>query len=365
MKKKIGESIAVLGSQSIGEILSAVLYEQKQEIVLISNPKKNEILGGSGLTVKFAGKERIFYYPNTQNYLPAIPKAIIIAAKSVELISILSNLNPKTLSGVPIICFISGISNYETIKNLYGKNVSFASSEIYQSSQDSNLIQILNENPSITIANNLPSERDKLIPLIEILKQGKIDVKVEKSVDILLFKELTFQSSISALSALSGLTASEFLKIPEYCKGLDLYLKECADIAEKSNIELNIEEITDKIRHLPSLYSPALKEDLSRGKNGELKSLIIDLLTAADNVKAKAEFIRNIYLMLKKRLDISVLPKNKKYEELLIAPAPNIEAKSKPEPKIEAKIEALKPKETPSPVLENSTEKWNFYNQIT
>lgn len=363
MKKKIGESIAVLGSQSIGEILSAVLYEQKQEIVLISNPKKNEILGGSGLTVKFADKERIFYYPNTQNYLTATPKAIIIAAKSVELISILSNLNPKTLSGVPIICFTGGISNYETIKNLYGKNVSFASSEIYQSSQDSNLIQILNENPSITIANNLPSERDKLIPLIEILKQGNIDVKVEKSVDILLFKELIFQSSLSALSALSGLTAAEFLKIPEYCKGLDLYLKECADIAEKSNIELNIEEITDKIRHLPAFYFPTLKEDLSRGKNGELKSLIIDLLTVADSVKAKAEFIRNIYLMLKKRLDISVLPKNKKYEELLIAPTSAIE----PEPKAssEPKIETSKQKEVPSPVLENSTEKWNFYNQIT
>jgi ketopantoate reductase len=285
--------IYILGGGNVGSYIATKLKNYGHKVIIISSHISNKILKTEGVNIyEEFSDNNINAVLNTSLKIEEEPSMLIIATKTNKLKLALTAINPKKLNKCPIIDFSIG-NNEQYLRNFFGySNISKAFLEGCISKNKYGKTQVLSCEPKIFIS---PANGFAHKEIYNILYSTGLTIRTITDKISAFWNLFTPYFIGSIITTLYNQKINNILENNKRKKITYACVEEIENLAKSEKIEINKQQIINKLHNISGEYTFPLHRDINIGKIGEsgIFQEIINEKTEKNKIKCK--IIKSIF----------------------------------------------------------------------
>lgn len=308
-----GASIAVVGSGTIGGLITGLFMRSGNKVSCFSSPSSCKRILAEGISVNSLVYDDFSFRPEIAYLIKKKPEIILITTRATHINIAMTALHKKRIDDSIIIVLTAGFEYLKNLKNDYGFSVSVGFVEPFEAyREDVNRIVHKAKKLKITVANDKTIEREKLEKVADRFKLAGIDFKVVDNVVDLIWLKMASLCAISLISGASREPFKQAIKDKKWFNIMEKIIWETLKVAKRENSNISYDDVIKIINDVPSNYKPPLLLDVEKGQIGEIDALASSIARLGDRYEILCPTI--------KKLVGDIIKNAPKYYEVRILP---------------------------------------------
>ena len=258
--------IYILGDTALAYFLAVKLTAAGNRIIIISHPKENTSLNTNGITVKEDYQlQKQHYRLETAHWLKEEPQALIIAASSSKIKSMLTCISKNKIKNTPVVSF-SHLKDPQFVSDILGVPVTQAYFDGWLRHHNQ-LVTAYGRAPEITLCCETNSETYKCME--KIFAETHINLQNNNLPLQAFWKYFSVYAPCSLITTASGKSIFEITKNKQLRNDLSALLKEAVQLVPNSLSSYDSEDLLKQIFNIPTNYIFPLAEQVSKHQTGD------------------------------------------------------------------------------------------------
>jgi 2-dehydropantoate 2-reductase len=279
----MSRTAAVLGPGAVGGALAVRLSLAGIHTICVAHEEAAGLIALAGLVVE-SRDGTLTARVEVSEQLARPVDLLLVTVKAPMLEEAIERIDPAAVSEGVVVPLLNGLEHMEPLRDRFGDRVAAGSISHYQAYR-AGRVQIIEATPSplITVASEtLP--RGDVENAAELLRQGKLDVRVGQNEKRVLWHKLARIAPLAAATAASGRTIGELRNDPAWRPRLQLGIAEACAVARADGVGLQASAQWAIIDEMADETTTSAARDVAAGRSSELDAILGAVLRAADRL---------------------------------------------------------------------------------
>jgi 2-dehydropantoate 2-reductase len=274
-------TVAVLGPGAVGGSIAVRLMLAGVHVVCVARPDTVGIIALSGLVVE-SRDGAVTARPEVAEQLERPVGLLLVTVKAPMLEDALERIDPDSVTEGVVLPLLNGLEHMEILRQRFPGRVAAGTISHFQAYR-AGRVQIIEATPSpiITMASEeLP--RGALDRVADILRLGRMEVRVGESERRVLWHKAARISALAAATAATGRSIGELRSDGEWRKRLRHAIAEACAVAEADGVPLRVTAQWDIIDQMADETTTSAARDVAAGRRSELDAILGSVLRVAE-----------------------------------------------------------------------------------
>jgi 2-dehydropantoate 2-reductase len=279
----MSDAVAILGPGAVGGSLAVRLANAGVRVVCVAHPEAAGLIALAGLVVE-SPEGTFTARPEVVEELARPVALVLVTVKAPGLDDAIGRIHPAAVSDGAVIPLLNGIEHMEALRARFGDRVGAGSISHYQAYR-AGRVQIIEATPSpvVTIASESLARAD-LERVADVLRKGRLDVRVGQSEKRVLWHKLARIAPLAAATAASSRTLGELRADPNWRPRLDGAIVETCAVATADGVSLQPAAQWSILDEMADETTTSAARDVAAGRRSELDAIVGSVLRAADRL---------------------------------------------------------------------------------
>ena len=280
----MNRTVAVLGPGAVGGSLAVRLSLAGVPVICVARPETVGIIALSGLVVETRG-ETMAARPEVAEELARPVGLLLVTVKAPALPEALELVDPAAVADGVVLPLLNGLEHLGPLRERFPGRVAAGSISHFQAYRAGGRVQIVEAMPSpiVTMASEeLP--RGDLERVADLLRQGRIEVRVGQSEKRVLWHKAARIAALAAATAATGRAIGELRSDGEWRARLEHAIAEACAVAEADGVQLRVAAQWEIIEEMADETTTSAARDVAAGRRSELDAILGSVLRAADRL---------------------------------------------------------------------------------
>jgi len=276
----MNDTVAVLGPGAVGGSLAVRLSNAGVRVICVAHAEAASLVALAGLALDSpdgAFTARVEVVQRLANPVGLL----LVAVKAPALDDAVGRVDPDAVSDGVVLPLLNGLEHMDVLRSRFDGRVAAGSISHFQAYR-AGRVQIVEAtaSPVITLASeSLP--RAHVEHAAELLRRGRIDVRVGQNEKRVLWHKLARIAPLAAATSASGRTVGELRNDPEWRPRLDKAIGEACAVAEADGVSLRPASQWAIIDEMADETTTSAARDVASGRRSELDAILGGVLRAA------------------------------------------------------------------------------------
>jgi 2-dehydropantoate 2-reductase len=274
-------TVAVLGPGAVGGSIAVRLMLAGVHVVCVARPDTVGIIALSGLVVE-SRDGAVTARPEVAEQLERPVGLLLVTVKAPMLEDALERIDPDSVTEGVVLPLLNGLEHTEILRQRFPGRVAAGTISHFQAYR-AGRVQIIEATPSpiITMASEeLP--RGALDRVADILRLGRMEVRVGESERRVLWHKAARISALAAATAATGRSIGELRSDGEWRERLRHAIAEACAVAEADGVPLRVTAQWDIIDQMADETTTSAARDVAAGRRSELDAILGSVLRVAE-----------------------------------------------------------------------------------
>jgi 2-dehydropantoate 2-reductase len=279
----VNNTVAVLGPGAVGGSLTARLLQGGVRTICVTRQEMAGIISMSGLVVE-SSERTLTVRPEVTDELEQPVGLLLVTVKAPTLAEALERVDPAAVADGVVLPLLNGLEHMATVRERFPGRVAAGTISHFQAFR-AGRVQIIEATRSgvITMASEeLP--RGDLELVADLLRRGRMDVRVGTSEKRVLWHKLARIAPLAAASAASGKSVGELRGDPAWRQRLESAVAEACEVAAADGVGLQASAQWKIIDDMAAETTPSAARDVAAGRRSELDAIAGSVLRAAERL---------------------------------------------------------------------------------
>jgi len=274
---------AVLGPGAVGGSLAVRLANAGVQVVCVAHPEAVGLIALAGLVVE-SPEGTLTARVEVVEQLAKPVDLLLVTVKAPVLDDAVGRVDPSAVERGLVVPLLNGLEHMDVLRARFDGRVAAGSISHFQAYR-AGRVQIIEATvaPVITIASeNLA--RGEVEAAADLLRRGRIDVRVGQSEKRVLWHKLARIAPLAAVTSVSGRTVGELRTDPGWRQRLDSAIVEACAVAEADGVSLRPAAQWAIIEEMADETTTSAARDVAAGRRSELDALLGSVLRAGERL---------------------------------------------------------------------------------
>ncbi|MGH3078510.1 MAG: ketopantoate reductase family protein [Gaiellaceae bacterium] len=273
-------TVAVLGPGAVGGSIAVRLTLAGVHVVCVARPDTVGIIALSGLVLETRDGP-MTARPEVAERLERPVGLLLVTVKAPMLEEALERVDPDSVAEGVVLPLLNGLEHMEILRERFPGRVAAGTISHFQAYR-AGRVQIIEATPSpiITMASEeLP--RGELDRIADILRLGRMEVRVAESERRVLWHKAARISALAAATAATGRSIGELRSDGEWRERIRHAIAEACAVAEADGVPLRVTAQWDIIDQMADETTTSAARDVAAGRRSELDAILGSVLRVA------------------------------------------------------------------------------------
>jgi 2-dehydropantoate 2-reductase len=279
----VNRIVAILGPGAVGGSLIVRLSLAGVHTICVGRPETIGIIAMAGLVIE-SQRETMAAQTEVTDYLTRPVGTLLVTVKAPDLEEALERIDPVAVSEGVVVPLLNGLEHMDLLRERFDGRVAAGSISHFQAYR-AGRVQIVEATPApiITLASDeLP--RGDVERVAEILRLGRIDVRVGQSEKRVLWHKAVRISVLTAATAASGRTIGDLRSDAEWRPRLEHAIAEACAVAEADGVPIRPAGQWTIIDEMADETTTSAARDVAAGRRSELDAIVGSVLRASERL---------------------------------------------------------------------------------
>ena len=274
---------AVLGPGAVGGSLAVRLSNAGVNVICVAHPEAAGLIALAGLVVESPEGTLTARLEVVERLVKPVD-LLLVTVKAPGLDDAVERIEPDALANGVVLPLLNGLEHMEVLRRRFGDRVA-AGTISHFTAYRAGRVQIIEATPApvITLASETLS-RGEVEGAAELLRRGRIDVRVAQTEKRVLWQKLARIAPLAAVTSVSGRTVGQLRNDPEWRPRLDSALVEACAVAEADGVPLRVAAQWSIIDEMTDETTTSAARDVVAGRRSELDAILGGVLRAAERL---------------------------------------------------------------------------------
>jgi len=277
----VNDTAAVLGPGAVGGSLAVRLSNAGVKVICVAHPEAAGLIALAGLVVE-SPEGTLTARVEVVERLTKPVDLLLVTVKGPALADAVGRIEPSSVERGVVLPLLNGLEHMQLLHERFDGRVAAGSISHFVAYR-AGRVQIIEATPApvITLASESLS-RNEVEQAAEMLRRGRIDVRVGQSEKRVLWHKLARIAPLAAATAASGRTVGELRDDPEWRAKLDGAIVEACAVAEADGVSLRPASQWAIIDEMADETTTSAARDVAAGRRSELDAIVGSVLRAAE-----------------------------------------------------------------------------------
>jgi len=274
---------AVLGPGAVGGSLAVRLANAGVQVVCVAHPEAVGLIALAGLVVE-SPEGTLTARVEVVEQLAKPVDLLLVTVKAPVLDDAVGRVDPSAVERGVVVPLLNGLEHMDVLRARFDGRVAAGSISHFQAYR-AGRVQIIEATvaPVITIASESLA-RGEVEAAADLLRRGRIDVRVGQSEKRVLWHKLARIAPLAAVTSVSGRTVGELRTDPGWRQRLDSAIVEACAVAEADGVSLRPAAQWAIIEEMADETTTSAARDVAAGRRSELDALLGSVLRAGERL---------------------------------------------------------------------------------
>lgn len=274
---------AVLGPGAVGGSLAVRLANAGVQVVCVAHPEAVGLIALAGLVVE-SPEGTLTARVEVVEQLAKPVDLLLVTVKAPVLDDAVGRVDPSAVERGVVVPLLNGLEHMDVLRARFDGRVAAGSISHFQAYR-AGRVQIIEATvaPVITIASESLA-RGEVEAAADLLRRGRIDVRVGQSEKRVLWHKLARIAPLAAVTSVSGRTVGELRTDPGWRQKLDSAIVEACAVAEADGVSLRPAAQWAIIEEMADETTTSAARDVAAGRRSELDALLGSVLRAGERL---------------------------------------------------------------------------------
>jgi 2-dehydropantoate 2-reductase len=274
---------AVLGPGAVGGSLAVRLANSGVQVVCVAHPEAVGLIALAGLVVE-SPEGTLTARVEVVEQLAKPVDLLLVTVKAPVLDDAVGRVDPSAVERGVVVPLLNGLEHMDVLRARFDGRVAAGSISHFQAYR-AGRVQIIEATvaPVITIASESLA-RGEVEAAADLLRRGRIDVRVGQSEKRVLWHKLARIAPLAAVTSVSGRTVGELRTDPGWRQKLDSAIVEACAVAEADGVSLRPAAQWAIIEEMADETTTSAARDVAAGRRSELDALLGSVLRAGERL---------------------------------------------------------------------------------
>ena len=274
-------TVAVLGPGAVGGSLIVRLSLVGVPVICVARPETVGIIALSGISVE-SPDGAATVRPEVADELERPVGLLLVTVKAPALEEALQRVDPASVAEGVVLPLLNGLEHMEVLRDRFPGRVAAGTISHFQAYRVGR-VQIIEatRSPVITMASE-EVPRGELDYAADVLRLGRMDVRVGESERRVLWHKAARISALAAATAASGRSVGELRADADWNQRLQRAIAEACAVAEADGVQLRPAAQWDIIEQMADETTTSAARDVAAGRRSELDAIVGSVLRAAE-----------------------------------------------------------------------------------
>jgi 2-dehydropantoate 2-reductase len=279
----MNRSAGILGPGAVGGALAVRLANAGVPVICVAHPEAAGLIALAGLVVE-SSEGTTTARTEVVEQLAKPVGLLLVTVKAPALEDAIERVDPDAVADGVVVPLLNGLEHMDVLRARFGERVAAGSISHFQAYRVGR-VQIVEATPSpvITIASESVAH-SRVEAAADMLRQGRIDVRVGQSEKRVLWHKLARIAPLAAATAASGRTVGELRNDPAWRPRLDGAIVEACAVAEADGVPLRAAAQWEIIEEMADETTTSAARDVVAGRRSELDAIVGGVLRAAERL---------------------------------------------------------------------------------
>jgi 2-dehydropantoate 2-reductase len=276
----MSDTVAVLGPGAVGGSLAVRLSNAGAHVICVAHTEAAGIIALAGLVVE-SPEGAMSARVEVTEHLAEPVDLLLVTVKAPVLEDALDRVTPDAVSGGVVVPLLNGLEHMDALRERFDGRVAAGSISHFQAYR-AGRVQVIEAttSPVITIASETLS-RGEVERAAEILRLGRIDVRVGQNERRVLWHKLARIAPLAAATSASGRTVGELRDDAAWRPRLDSAIVETCAVADADGVQLQPAAQWAIIEEMAEETTTSAARDVVAGRRSELDAIVGSVLRLA------------------------------------------------------------------------------------
>lgn len=274
-------TVAVLGPGAVGSSLIVRLSLVGVPVICVARPETVGIIALSGISVE-SPDGAATVRPEVADELERPVGLLLVTVKAPALEEALQRVDPASVAQGVVLPLLNGLEHMDVLRERFPGRVAAGTISHFQAYRVGR-VQIIEatRSPVITMASE-EVPRGELDYAADVLRLGRMDVRVGESERRVLWHKAARISALAAATAASGRSVGELRADADWNQRLQRAIAEACAVAEADGVQLRPAAQWDIIEQMADETTTSAARDVAAGRRSELDAIVGSVLRAAE-----------------------------------------------------------------------------------
>jgi 2-dehydropantoate 2-reductase len=279
----VNNTAAVLGPGAVGGSLAVRLTNAGVNVVCVAHPEAAGLIALAGLVVE-SPEGTLTARVEVVEQLAKPVDLLLVTVKAPALDDAIARIDPSAVERGVVLPLLNGLEHMDVLRARFDGRVAAGTISHFQAYRPGR-VQIIEAtmSPVVTIASESLS-RQEVEQAAELLRRGRVDVRVGQSEKRVLWHKLARIAPLTAVTAVSGRPVGELRNDPEWRAKLDGAIVEACAVAEAEGVSLRPASQWAIIEEMADETTTSAARDVAAGRRSELDAILGGVLRAAERL---------------------------------------------------------------------------------
>ena len=276
----MSDTVAVLGPGAVGGSLAVRLSNAGAHVICVAHPEAAGLIALAGLVVE-SPEGTTSARVEVREHLAKPVDLLLVTVKAPALEDALDRVAPDAVSAGVVVPLLNGLEHMDALRDRFDGRVAAGSISHFQAYR-AGRVQVIEAttSPVITIASETLS-RGEVERAAEILRRGRIDVRVGQNERRVLWHKLARIAPLAAATSASGRTVGELRDDAAWRPRLDSAIVETCAVADADGVQLQPAAQWAIIEEMAEETTTSAARDVVAGRRSELDAIVGSVLRLA------------------------------------------------------------------------------------
>jgi 2-dehydropantoate 2-reductase len=277
----VNNTAAVLGPGAVGGSLAVRLANAGVSVVCVAHPEAAGLIALAGLVVE-SPEATLTARVEVVEQLAKPVDLLLVTVKAPALDDAIARIDPSAVERGVVLPLLNGLEHMDVLRARFDGRIAAGSISHFVAYR-AGRVQIVEAtmSPVITIASESLS-RNEVEQAAEMLRRGRVDVRVGQSEKRVLWQKLARIAPLAAVTSVSGRPVGELRNDPEWRAKLDAAIVEACAVADADGVSLRPSSQWAIIDEMADETTTSAARDVAAGRRTELDAIVGSVLRTAD-----------------------------------------------------------------------------------
>jgi 2-dehydropantoate 2-reductase len=274
------DTVAVLGPGAVGGSLAVRLSNAGAHVICVAHPEAAGIIALAGLVVESPEGTLSARLEVTEQLAKPVD-LLLVTVKAPALEEALERVSPESVTSGVAMPLLNGLEHMDVLRERFDGRVAAGSISHFQAYR-AGRVQVVEAtaSPVITIASETLPRAD-VERAADILRQGRVDVRVGQNERRVLWHKLARIAPLAAATSASGRTVGELRDDGVWRSRLDSAIAETCAVAGADGVQLQPAAQWAIIDEMADETTTSAARDVVAGRRSELDAIVGSVLRLA------------------------------------------------------------------------------------